>query len=170
MRHDSVLHVVYSGFAMLWLLNACFLLDAWCSLHGYLSSLLSSPSLRMAYFLFWANFWSKALRSRWAPPPSLQSSAPIKTHVPSPVEDCGVPSTKARVGQYQGMCALMDVGLYGWVDSWTYPVSWPTPILHICQRSHTVTVTEDRYFRRSKTKVIKWRTLVVCSECAQYAK
>ena len=34
-----------------------------------------------------------------------------KTHAPSPVEDCGVPSTKARVGQYQGMCALMA----GWI-------------------------------------------------------
>ena len=36
-----------------------------------------------------------------------------KTHVPSPVEDCGVPSTKARVGQYQGTY----VCTYGWEDS-----------------------------------------------------
>ena len=64
------------------------------------------------------------LQSKWATPPSSRPCAPrpLSSH---PWQTVGYPPQS--VGQYQGMCAFK-----GWVDSWTCPVSWPTPFLHIC--------------------------------------
>ena len=60
------------------------------------------------YFLFWANLWFKALRSRWAPPPSSQSCTPRHLS-PNPWQTVG--HHPKCVGQYQGMCAFMA----GWI-------------------------------------------------------
>ena len=92
---------------------------------------------------------------RWAPPsPSSQSCS--KTHVPSPVEDCGVPSTKARVGQYQGVCAFMA----GWIHEATHSLD---PHLS-CTYVNTITQSQRIGILEvgSKTKVIEWCTYYSC--------
>ena len=131
MTHNSELHVVYSGFAILCLLNAWFLLAG--VFVTWSSFFLAHFTL---YLLIWAKLWFKALRSRWAPPPSPQSCTP-KHLSPHPWRTVGYPPQ--TVGHYPGMCAFMA----GWVHELAQSLNPCQSWTYICHCYGTV--TEDRY-------------------------
>ena len=100
-----LLRLCYAVTAECMFLTGCMIFTTWLSFF-----LAQFPLPQDGLLSILSKFLVQGTSARRAPPPSSQYCAPIKTHVPSPVEDCGVPSTKCEA-------VSRCVCTYGWVDS-----------------------------------------------------
>ena len=108
-----LLRLCYAVTAECIFLTGCMMFTTWLSFF-----LAQFPLPQDGLLSILSKFLIQGTSARRAPPPSSQSCAP--RHMPPHLwRTVGYPPQRPGWGSinYQGMCALMDVGLHGWVDS-----------------------------------------------------